>query len=167
MLNAPGLDDSNFGLHFANWHIKLHCVLKSQAFHFDSRSSPSEQSPSFMVHISDTWRSNHREKPYSRFLLSSFLFSSQRLWVGSCFFVFCCFFVWNNESLEWYGTRSLSFLRRQSFPKADSLLATVRLSDVTSSRPRNVLRHSLIFHMKFGCTSSMTDKVIRIISAWA
>lgn len=58
MLRAPVLDDPNFGLHFANGHIKLHRVFKSQAFHFDSRSSPSEQSPSFMVHISDTWRSN-------------------------------------------------------------------------------------------------------------
>lgn len=43
---------------------------------------------------------------------------------------FCHFssFVWNNESLEWYGTRSLPFLRRQRFLKIeDSLLATDRL----------------------------------------
>lgn len=37
-LNAPALDDANFGLHFAKWHIKLHRVLKSQfwlwSFHF-------------------------------------------------------------------------------------------------------------------------------------
>lgn len=56
MMNAPALDDSNFGLHFAKWHIKLHRVLKkkSQAFHLDSTPLTPEQSPSFTVTISDT-----------------------------------------------------------------------------------------------------------------
>lgn len=55
MMNAPAMDDSNFGLHFAKWHIKLHRVLKkSQAFHLDSTSLTPEQSSSFTVAMSDT-----------------------------------------------------------------------------------------------------------------
>lgn len=46
MLNAPVVDVSNFGLHFAKLHIKVHRVLKSQA------SLLPERSPSFTVYIS-------------------------------------------------------------------------------------------------------------------